>query len=987
MTPERWNRISSIFDAALEMEPQSRDAFLRDACAGDETLRLEVERMLAEDERTQDFLDRPVIGPSAATDGHDGIGLTSHGAEGGLTGKMVQGRFRIRAKLGAGGRGEVFLADDLKLKRCVALKRLPPQMRSDERYRSSILREARRASALNDSHIAQVYDVVEESGEAFLLMEYIEGTTLRQRIESPLPTAEFLDIAIQCAGALLTAHRKGVVHCDIKPENIMLTPAGQVKVLDFGIAKRLPFQDAGTTTSSVEPEGLVGTPNYMAPEVLAGNVPDARSDIYSLGVTLYEACAGRYPRQSSVPNFDATTPAVADRPAPPQAIEVITRKMLHPDPAKRYSDVAELLRDLRSVLESRSWELSPLPVRARLMSHRTAIALGAVIFLAVLAWVAVTQGRPLIDRVLHPVPEQKQVVVLPFSVAGADASTKAFADGLSEVVSAKLTQLTERPQFQVVPFSEVRAKHVATVADARKEFGVNLVIEGTWQQVGGAVHVVPILIDATSNRQLRSHEFEAAATDPFALEAQVASGVLNMLEIELRPEERLSFKGRGTTEADAYTLYLRGRGYLEEFAKPENIDAAIAEFSGALKRDPYYTRALAGLGEAYWKKYEATSDPQWTKLSKTNCERAVSLAESESAGHACLGHVLRGTGEYQQALVQYKRALELEPTSDDAVAGLAAAYDSLGNTREAEATFRKAIALRPKYWLGYNALGAFYFGHGRYPEAAEMFAQVVSIAPDSFRGWSNLGCAYVMEGRYADALERLEHSITIRPTYAAYSNVATAFFDLRQFDDAARACGEALKYDKRDYMVWGNLASAYYYGGHHREADDAYRKAISLAQERLAVNPRDPDVLGNLATYYSTLGQRKLALDSVSRALRLSPADPDVLFDVAMVYSDSDPDHALRFLADAVRHGLPIGVVLNAPAFDSLRNDLRFKGLVEKYGGPRKRDRPQASLGTIPQYVVCLHSPNSPGKDNYHPFLTKLLTTRRHAYEKRESGC
>jgi serine/threonine-protein kinase len=932
MTPERWNRISSIFDAALEIKPQSRGAFLRNACAGDEALRLEVERMLAEDERAQGFLDRPVIGPSMVTEGHDGSGLSFQATEGVLTGKLVQGRFRIRARLGAGGRGEVFLADDLKLKRCVALKRLPPQMRSDERYRSSLLREARRASSLNDPHIAQVYDVLEEGGEAFLLMEYVEGTTLRQRIASPVSTVEFLDIAIQCAGALLTAHRKGVVHCDIKPENIMLTPAGQVKVLDFGIAKRLPFQDAGTTTSSVEPEGLVGTPNYMAPEVLAGNVPDARSDIYSLGVTLYEACAGRRPRQSGVPNAAATAAAVPNRPAPPQAIELITKRMLHPDPAQRYSDAAELLRDLRSVQESKSWELTSHPVRAGRLSHRRALALGAVLLLGMLAWVAVTQVRPWVYRALHPVPEQKQVAVLSFSVAGADASTKAFADGLSEVLSAKLTQLTERPQFQVVPVSEVRAKHVATAADARKEFGVNLVIEGTWQQAGGTVHVVPVLIDATSNRQLRANEFVAASTDPIGLEERVASGVLKMLEIELQPGEQQSFKGQGTTESDAYAKYLRGQGYLEEFAKPENIDTAISEFSGALQRDPYYARALAGLGEAYWRKYEATNDPQWSTLSETNCERAVNLAESESTGHACLGQVLRGTGEYQQALVQYKRALELEPTSDDAVAGLAAAYDSLGKTKEAEATYRKAIALRPKYWLGYNSLGFFYFSHGRYPEAAEMFAQVVSVAPDSFRGWSNLGGAYVAEGRYAEAIPLLLHSISVRPTEAAYSNLATAYFELRRFAEAVEAYNEALHSNEQNYAIWGNLGVAYDFAGDRDRAEKAYQRAISMAMSSLEVNPNDPGVYGDLATYYSSLGKKPLALETLNRALRLAPADPYVLFDAANVFHDlGDFNQTLNYLGKALQHGFSCPTVRSAPAFDNLRPDPRFKSNLDQY--------------------------------------------------------
>jgi eukaryotic-like serine/threonine-protein kinase len=874
---------------------------------------------------------------------YEDAGLRSQTTEGDFTGKLLQGRFRIKARLGAGGMGEVYLADDPKLKRCVALKRLPPHMRLDERYRSNLLREARRASSLNDPHVAQVYDVLEDEGEAFLLMEYVEGNTLRQKISSPLPMAEVLDIAIQCTEALLTAHQKGVVHCDIKPENIMLTPAGLVKILDFGIAKRLPSQEAGTTTASVEPEGLIGTRNYMAPEVLAGAPPDASADIYSLGVTLYEACTGKHPRQGNGLSSASREAGVADRPAPPQAIELILAKMLRVDPAQRYPSAAELLQDLRAVRESRSWEASPHPVRAGVRGRRAALAIGVVMLVVIMAWAGVTKVRPWVYRALHPVPEQKAVAVLPFSVAGADAGTKAFADGLCEVVSAKLTQLTARPRFQVIPASEVRARHVLTATDARKEFGVNLVIEGTWQQAGGAVHVMPVLIDASSNHQLRANEFVAASTDPIGLEGEVASGVLKMLEIELEPKEQPSFNAQGTSESNAYAHYLRGRGYLEEFQKPENIDSAISEFKGALEQDPYYARALAGLGEAYWQKYGLARDRSWSLLAKTNCERAVSLAGSESAGHACLGQVLLGTGEYQQAAQEYERAVQLEPTNDQAIQGVAKAFDKLGNTREAEVSYRKAIALRPNNWMTYNSLGGFYSGHGRYPEAAEMFAKVVLIAPDSFRGWSNLGGTYVNEGRYQEGIETLQHSIAIRPTYAAYSNLATAYFDLRRFDDAAREYNLALQQDDRDYVVWGNLAFAYYYGGNRGRALATLEKAASLAKERLDVNSRDATVLGDLATYYSMLGMSKPAADSLSRAQQLAPADADVLFDAALVYADTRPDLSVRFLRRALRHGLSISTVLNAPAFDGMRKNFGFKSLLVEYGTPLNKDGSQAS--------------------------------------------
>jgi tetratricopeptide (TPR) repeat protein len=440
---------------------------------------------------------------------------------------------------------------------------------------------------------------------------------------------------------------------------------------------------------------------------------------------------------------------------------------------------------------------------------------------------------------------------------------------------------------------------------------------------------MPVLIDATSNRQLRANEFVAASSDPIGLEEEVASGVLKMLEIELEPKEQPSFNRKDTNESSAYAHYLRGRGYLEEFQKPENIDSAISEFKGALEQDPYYARALAGLGEAYWHKYEAVRDREWSLLAKTNCERAVSLAGSESAGHACLGQVLFGTGEYQQAAQEYERAVQLEPTNDEAIRGLANTFDKLGNTRQAEVTYRKAIALRPNNWLTYNSLGGFYSAHGRYPEAAEMFAKVVLIAPDSFRGWSNLGGTYVNEGRYQEGIETVQHSISIRPTYRAYSNLATAYFDLRRFDDAAREYTLALQQDDRDYVVWGNLGDACDYSGDKAGASAAYRKAITLARESLEVNPKDARTLGNLALYYSDIKDGKLASQTIDRALQFAPSDLDVLLDAALVHNSSgDIEQTLHRLKRALKQGLSPETVRDAPAFDKLRGDARFRALL-----------------------------------------------------------
>jgi eukaryotic-like serine/threonine-protein kinase len=612
------------------------------------------------------------------------------------------------------------------------------------------------------------------------------------------------------------------------------------------------------------------------------------------------------------------------------AIELIVKKMIHPDPAQRYADTAELLRDLRSVQETRSWESGWRPARAGWLSRRRALAMAASLLLSLLAWAAVTQLAPWVRRALHPVPGQKQLAVLPFSVAGADAATMAFADGLSEVLSAKLTQLTERPEFQVVPVSEVRARHVATAADARKEFGVNLVIEGTWQQAAGTVHVVPVLIDAATSRQLRANEFIAAASDPIGLESRVASGVLHMLEIELQPAERQSFASQGTTAPDAYAYYLRGRGYLEAFQKAESLENAISVFGLALAQDPNYGLAHAGLGEAYWRKYEQTADAQWVLQARDACSKAAESGNAGAAGNGCLGLIDNGTGKYQEAAGQFQKALTLEPTNDSAYEGLGAAYEGLGRLMDAERTYQQAISLRPQYAAGYNWLGAFYLRHARYADAVQAFSQVVRISPDSYIGYSNLGGAYVETGNYERATPVLSHSIAIQPSYFAYSNLGTAYFFQGRFGDAVRSFEGALKLDDRHYDVWGNLGDAYYWAPGRRDSSSAaYRRAIDLATKQFEVNPTDAVLLSYIAQYHAMLGEKQLALDGIGRALHLDPKSADVAFTAAIVYKQiGDLDSTFVMLKKAMAGGVSAATVHGTPNFSNLESQPRYRTLL-----------------------------------------------------------
>ncbi|MGB6959555.1 MAG: tetratricopeptide repeat protein [Candidatus Acidiferrum sp.] len=293
--------------------------------------------------------------------------------------------------------------------------------------------------------------------------------------------------------------------------------------------------------------------------------------------------------------------------------------------------------------------------------------------------------------------------------------------------------------------------------------------------------------------------------------------------------------------------------------------------------------------------------------------------------------VYEGTGKYEDAASEYRRAVELEPTNDDAIRGLASAFASLGKTDQAEKTLQAAIVVRPQYWKSYNSLGALYVGEAHYEEAAKMFTQVIALAPDSFRGYSNLGATYIRLGRYPESIKSLQNSITIRPTEDAFSNLGTAFFAIRQFDSAVKNYSEATKLNAQNYVIWGNLGDSYYYSGNHAQAAMAYQKAVSLAKERLEVNPRDASALSDISGYYAMLGRRQEALGNLEKALQLSDKkDPDVLFEAAMVHNQfGESSSALEWLEKARSAGFPSASISDAPALDNLHGNVQFQVILQ----------------------------------------------------------
>jgi serine/threonine protein kinase/tetratricopeptide (TPR) repeat protein len=859
-----------------------------------------------------------------------------------ISGSVV-GRFRVGERLGKGGMGEVYRAEDTKLKRTVALKRLAPRLRADSIYRRRFLEEAERVSRFSDSHIAAVYDVLEEGDEMFLVMELVEGETLRQRMRQPMSLSQFFDMAIQCAEALVAAHERGIVHCDIKPENIMLTQSGQVKILDFGVAKHLPRSDQSSTVDRAGT--MAGTPAYMSPEVLLENVPDGRADMFSLGVVFYEALTGQHPFLAS--SFVATTDRIRrETPAPihifnrevSKELETVVSKAMAKEPGQRYASARELLEDLQSVQAGTTpSRLSRALPRwnAQRKGSRKGWTAGTLVVIAVLAVIVAyrqTQLRHWLGLGVLSTPVQ--LAVLPFSPSGDDPGAKAFGDGLTDTLTAKLTQLTGNYPLQVVPTSEVRAGGITSVEQARKDFGVNMVLEGSLHSSGSQVRVTYTLVDAKTMRQLHADTVDADVADAFAVEDRVVDGVIGMLGLEIRGNDRVVLASHGTGDPSAYDQYLRGRGYLLDYHKHENIDSAISAFNRAITLDSKYAQAYAALGEAYWLGYqEGQGGKDWMEKARSACDHAVTSTPKLADGYACLGRVNSGTGEYEKAVTQFQKATALDPTSDDAFRGLADAYQKLNKPAEAEATYKKAISLRPQYWAGYSWLGVFYWRQGRYDDAAKMFQEVITLAPDNFRGYSNLGAMYVARGRYQEAISLLEKSVSIRPTTEAYDNLGGAYFSMRKFEDAARSYEKGLKLDQTSWLSWGNLGDAYYWApGKRQQASSVYQEAIRLADEKLRVNPRDGSILAFRATYLAVTDKKDEALASLQKAQSFSPTDPDVQFRGALVYNHfGDTDQTLQLLQKALASGISVDWVRNTPDFDHLRADPRFQAILRTH--------------------------------------------------------
>jgi eukaryotic-like serine/threonine-protein kinase len=659
------------------------------------------------------------------------------------------GHYQVVRKLGSGGMGEVLLAEDTKLHRQVALKLLPPDVADDPLRRRRLLDEAHAASVLSHPNICVIHEIGEDEGTPYITMEYIDGVPLSDRIAAgTLPTCEILDITIQMADAVDAAHDAGIIHRDLKPANVLLTPRGHVKILDFGLAKLNapvvePSGDSITQLKST-PGMVIGTLQYMSPEQALGRPVDRRTDIFSLGVILYEMATGRRPFAGNSPT-EVVDRVVHEEPTAigPPEFNRIVRKCLEKDRDRRYQSARELFIDLRNLKrDSESGERRPI-VKRRPWAWLLAAAVLAVVAAAAIVHYA------------RPATAIDSVAVLPFVNSSGSTDAEYLSDGITESIINTLSQVRG---LRVVPRTSV-FRFKGKESDPEKighELNVAAVLSGRLTQRGNSLIVQTEFIDVRKDAQLWGEQYNRPLADIVALQQEIAQQISDKLRLQISSAEQQQIAKLPTRDAEAYELYLKGR-YEWNKRTPEGLRAAMDFLQRAVERDPNFALAYVGLADAYAVSPQTLDTPtrEATLRAKETVERALAIDSSIAEAHATLGLIEDHLYKWQAAEQEFKRAIELKPNYATAHHWYCLHLTDQRRFDEALREIKRAHALDPLSSVIALNIAYVYFFDKKYELALAAAKSTVEGEPRFAIAHSLIGLILLLKGQQQEAIREL----------------------------------------------------------------------------------------------------------------------------------------------------------------------------------------------------------------------------------------
>jgi len=870
-----------------------------------------------------------------------------------LVGKKVGG-FEIEKIIGRGGMGVVYLAHDTKLKRSVAIKSMPAQLKDDSTAQTRFRREAELLASLNHPNIAVIYEIIEQDdGAGYLVLEYVTGETLAERIaREPLKLGEALSIGQQIAEAISAAHEKGVVHRDLKPGNIKITPEGKVKVLDFGLAKPSSIEDKKSGIKITQPGRIIGTPAYMSPEQARGKSINHRTDIWSFGCLMYEMLTGHIPFEGETAT-DTVARILEREPdwevlpqETPTNIRTLLRRCLEKDQGRRLSDIIDVTFEIRETL-------STLDLAVPTKSRKAAMIIGAVI-ITVMTAIAV---RYVPKTQVLVFPKEIRLVVLPFENLGS-TEDEYFADGITDAITARLAGihgLSIISRQSAIQYKK-REKDARQIA---KELRVDYILEGTIQREQSSdptsrVRIIPQLIKASEDTHVWTEIYDDDMSEVFRLQSDVAEQVAQALDIALLEPERRTLASRPTENIEAYDYYLRGKEYSQRSLLESDKRISIKMCEKAVALDPTFALAYAQLSRShvlmYWFYYDHSEER--LALGKQAADRALELNPNLPEAYLALGqYYYHGHLDYDRALEQFAIGREIQPNNCGLLSYVGYIQKRQGKFEQALANFKKASELNPRSHVSAWDVGMIFMYLRNYPEAGVYFDQAIALAPDlSFAYYCKSWLYLCSEGSTEKARAILEEALqSIRS--AETPRIFNLLVNIDVFDGNYQEALDQLSINSQDidnqdyiddpeYFIPNALLYARIYGYLNKKelARKYYDEARSILESQIDERPEHARFHSALGIAYAGLGCKDDAIREGKLGVEMLPVSKETMRgpyrveDLARIYVmvgefDVAIDQ-LEFLL-SIPGPLSIPLLRLDPVWNPLRNNPRFKKLIE----------------------------------------------------------
>ena len=861
--------------------------------------------------------------------------------------------FKIVKSLGKDSMGEVYKAKDLALERFVAIKLIS----ISNAKQSLMLSEAKTISKLNHPNIVKLYDIARDNialdDEArvddadFIVMEWVDGQPLNTIIpRQGLPINKVLEYSKQMLSAIACAHQQNIIHREIQPKNMLLDVNGNIKILNFGVARLISFEE---NIEQPQAEGKLDRFQYMAPEQILKQESDVRSDLFSLGVVLYEMLTGVKPFIGL--NVKQITQAITNGQYIPitehkkteykeveykkeirQKSELlpielvgIIEKLLHVEPVQRYQTAQALALDIE-VLENKikhqkhKWQQQLSKLLLVLFS----------VSIIVLSFNKIFFPPSTQELVAQQLVKSKKIAFLPLDNISGDPVLEIFSHGISTMLSSDLAEVGYQQgdgTTWVLPASEIRSLEDQSVTGVYDQYGVDVIINGSIQHMGSTRLINLNLVNGADGHIIKSVQLTVNAGNLFSAQSQIRQQVMALLDWHIPPELKLQFAAKKPSFDGAYKHYVQGQGYLYRFDYQDNIAKAIKAFQTAITLDAKYADAYVGLAQAQLRSFIEYQNIALLKQMENTVQQLMQLDSGHHLLNYLYGELMLQKGQYQAAVSLFQRNIELYPKFIKAYTSLSLAYQHLRKLADAEKILISAYQSTPNNNIILAALGGSYYNKGNYAQAIKYFNLLIKNAPNNYTAYLNVSACYYLNGEIEKALLNAKKALTIQPNFIVYSNIGTYYFILRKYDKAVKAFENMIALNDRDYINWGNLADAYRFAKNNKYVK-SFEQAIIIAEKNLQINPNNKYVIALLAYYYANVGN----IDkTIFYAQKITKDDlGENLFFIAAAYSRLKMNKKAHiYLAFAINNNYSIAEIIASPLLDNLKNTPQYRMLIE----------------------------------------------------------